>query len=242
MASYIARVVQDGAVTDIETTRRHDGSRDDISGAVDGSLRQDVSYLGSLLGRVLRESGGDELFQAVEDVRAAVIAAYEGADGASLDDAQRLVDALDQGLAEQVARAFTCYFHLSNLAEEHHRVRVLRRRGSEASAAGDSVSATLRQLTEEVGAEEASKRLDALRFHPVLTAHPTEARRRAVASSIRRISDLMTDRDRLENDVAVAEAERRLLEEVDTLWRTSPIRTTRPTPLDEVRTAMSIFD
>lgn len=242
MASYIARVVQDGAVTDIETTRRHDGSRDDISGAVDGSLRQDVSYLGSLLGRVLRESGGDELFQAVEDVRAAVIAAYEGADGASLDDAQRLVDALDQGLAEQVARAFTCYFHLSNLAEEHHRVRVLRRRGSEASAAGDSVSATLRQLTDEVGADEASKRLDALRFHPVLTAHPTEARRRAVASSIRRISDLMIDRDRLENDVAVAEAERRLLEEVDTLWRTSPIRTTRPTPLDEVRTAMSIFD
>lgn len=237
------RIVHNGAVTDIETSRRADGSsRDDIRGAVDGDLRGDVSFLGSLLGRVLRESGSDDLFRDVEAVRAAVIAAYEGAGGASLDDAQTIVDGLDQERAEQVARAFTCYFHLSNLAEEHHRVRVLRRRGSAQRTASDSVADTLQQLVAEVGADEASKRLSDLRFHPVLTAHPTEARRRAVASTIRRISDLMDERDRLQNDIAVIEAERRLLEEVDTLWRTSPLRTTRPTPLDEVRTAMSVFD
>lgn len=76
----------------------------------------------------------------------------------------------------------------------------------------------------------------------MLTAHPTEARRRAVTTGVRRITDLIDERDRAKNATARAENERRLLEEITTLLRTSPLRTTRPTPLDEVRTAMSVFD
>ncbi|ROQ39718.1 phosphoenolpyruvate carboxylase type 1 [Frondihabitans sp. PhB188] len=228
-------------MTTFEGARRQPGSsRDDIREAVDAHLREDVSYLGNLLGRVLRESGGEGLFADVERVRLAVIGAYEGQE--AVETAQGFVDDLDQERAEQVARAFTCYFHLSNLAEEHHRVRVLKRRGSAAGDASDSLPATLDQLTEEVGAEAAADRLQNLRFQPVLTAHPTEARRRAVASAIRRISDLLEARDSSQNDIETGDIERRLLEEVDTLWRTSPIRTTRPTPLDEVRTAMNVFD
>ncbi len=230
-------------MTTIEGSRRSDGaSRDEIRGAVDSRLREDVSFLGNLLGRVLRESGGPELFDDVEAVRAAVIGAYEGSGEASLERARELVDALSHDRAEQVARAFTCYFHLSNLAEEHHRVRVLKRRASTEGPASDSLPATLDVLRQEVGQDAAAERLRTLRFHPVLTAHPTEARRRAVASTIRRISDLLDERDRAENDVTTSETERRLLEDIDTLWRTSPLRTTRPTPLDEVRTAMSVFD
>lgn len=233
-------------MTTLEGSRRFDGSRDDIRGAVDADLREDVSFLGNLLGRVLTESGGEELFRDVERVRLAVIDAYEGQGEDSLARAQQLVEALDHHRAEQVARAFTCYFHLSNLAEEHHRVRVLKRRGSSGGDASDSLPDTIAQLVDEVGAEEASRRLAELRFQPVLTAHPTEARRRAVASTIRRISDLLDERDAnavtSTNDIARADTERRLLEEIDTLWRTSPLRTTRPTPLDEVRTAMNIFD
>lgn len=230
-------------MTVFEGARRGDGhSREDVRGAVDASLREDVSYLGNLLGRVLTESGGADLLADVERVRRSVIAAYEGDADASVEAAQQHIDSLDQERAEEVARAFTCYFHLSNLAEEHHRVRVLRRRGSTAGSASDSLTATLDLLTDEVGADQAAERLQNLRFQPVLTAHPTEARRRAVASGIRRISDLLEARDRSENDVETAAVERRLLEEIDTLWRTSPIRTTRPTPLDEVRTAMNIFD
>jgi phosphoenolpyruvate carboxylase len=98
-------------------------------------------------------------------------------------------------------------------------------------------------LTHEVGADEALSRLRALEFHPVLTAHPTEARRRAVASTIRRISELLADHDDPRfGGLVRAENERRLLAEIDTLWRTAPLRATRPTPLDEVRTAMNIFD
>ncbi len=212
---------------------------------MDGALRADVGLLGSLLGRVLTEAGGPDLLSDVERLRSLVIDAFEGQNNASIEDAESLVESFTPERAEQVARAFTCYFHLSNLAEEHHRVRVIRSR--EVTGAGDSASDSLQgavlRVIEEVGREEASERLRKLRFHPVLTAHPTEARRRAVASAIRRISDALEEHDSAPaGSPAHAEAERRLVEEIDVLWRTSPLRATRPTPLDEVRTAMNIFD
>ncbi|RFA13981.1 phosphoenolpyruvate carboxylase [Subtercola boreus] len=231
-----------------------DQTRRDIRDEVDEDLRSDVRRLGALLGRVLTEAGGDDLLRDVEALRALTIAAYESnaqggaadasAGTVSIEDAERLVDSFTPERAEQVARAFTCYFHLSNLAEEHHRVRVLRARdGAGDTVVTDSLPGAIEQLVAEVGTEEAAERLRGLRFHPVLTAHPTEARRRAVASGIRRISELLEHRDQLrQGTLTTAENDRRLLEEIDVLWRTSPLRTTRPTPLDEVRTAMSIFD
>ena len=221
---------------------RFESARTDISGAVDAELRGDVGYLGNLLGRVLQESGHEQLFEDVEALRTAVIAAYERADEESHAAVERLVAGFSPERAELVARAFTCYFHLANLAEEHHRVRVLRHRGDSHGAPGDGLGATLAALADELGADDAADVLAGLRFHPVLTAHPTEARRRAVATAIRRVGALLDDRDAAENSVALAENERRLLEEIETLWRTNPLRTTRPTPLDEVRTAMSVFD
>ncbi|PZF59566.1 phosphoenolpyruvate carboxylase [Curtobacterium sp. MCSS17_008] len=229
-------------MTAIDGSTRHGRARDDVSGAVDSDLRADVRYLGNLLGRVLRETGGDDLLHDVESLRAAVIDAYEGSDAEGAARAEAVVAGMSAERAEAVAQAFTTYFHLTNLAEEHHRVRVLRARGDDGGLAGDSFPATYASLVEQVGADEAASRLADLRFHPVLTAHPTEARRRAVTTAVRRITDLIDERDRARNATARAENERRLLEEITTLLRTSPLRTTRPTPLDEVRTAMSVFD
>ncbi|UBQ03901.1 phosphoenolpyruvate carboxylase [Curtobacterium sp. TXMA1] len=229
-------------MTAIDGSTRHGRARDDVSGAVDSDLRADVRYLGNLLGRVLRETGGDELLHDVESLRAAVIDAYEGSDSEGAARAEAIVAGMSAERAEAVAQAFTTYFHLTNLAEEHHRVRVLRARGDDGGLPGDSFPATYASLVEQVGADEAAARLADLRFHPVLTAHPTEARRRAVTTAVRRITDLIDERDRSRNATARAENERRLLEEITTLLRTSPLRTTRPTPLDEVRTAMSVFD
>ncbi|WP_066521133.1 phosphoenolpyruvate carboxylase [Curtobacterium ammoniigenes] len=221
---------------------RFDRARTDISGAVDAELRGDVGYLGNLLGRVLQESGHDGLYQDVEALRTAVIAAYERDADAAFADVEQVVASFSPERAELVARAFTCYFHLANLAEEHHRVRVLRHRGDSHGLPGDGLGATLVALREQLGDAAADAALAGLRFHPVLTAHPTEARRRAVATAIRRVGELLDERDSSENSIALAENERRLLEEIETLWRTDPLRTTRPTPLDEVRTAMSVFD
>jgi phosphoenolpyruvate carboxylase len=229
-------------MTAIDGATRFGRARDDVSGAVDNDLRADVRYLGNLLGRVLRETGGDDLLRDVESLRAAVIDAYEGGDVDGAARAESVVAGFSAERAEQVARAFTAYFHLVNLAEEHHRVRVLRQRGDDGGKPGDSFPATFHELVDQLGADEAAARLEGLRFHPVLTAHPTEARRRAVTTGVRRITDLIDERDRTKNATARAENERRLLEEIATLLRTSPLRTTRPTPLDEVRTAMSVFD
>jgi len=214
--------------------------------AVPDALRADVRLLGELLGRVLKEAGGQSLLDDVERLRALTIGAYEGDPAASIEDAEALVESFTMQRAEHVARAFTCYFHLVNLAEERHRVRMLLQRDSgvrNPDRPAESFASALAALTEEVGDDEARRRLSELEFRPVLTAHPTEARRRAVASAIRRISELIAEHDdpRL-GTTARAENERRLLAEIDTLWRTAPLRANRPSPLDEVRTAMNIFD
>lgn len=210
-------------------------------------LRNDVRMLGEFLGRVIRESGGDDLFDDVERVRALTIRAHDEQDLSALTEAEELVGSFSIERAQQVARAFTCYFHLANLAEEHHRVRVLRAREAELPAGelmqDDSLPAAIDALAGEVGRDEALRRLQELEFRPVLTAHPTEARRRSVSRAIRRISDLLAERDALAaGGTSRAENDRRILEEIDTLWRTSPLRAQKPTVLDEVRTVMNVFD
>jgi phosphoenolpyruvate carboxylase len=209
-----------------------------------GPLRADVRLLGELLGQVLQEYGGPDLLGDVERLRAVTIHAHGEVGEAALDQAEEIVASFTPTRAEEVARAFTCYFHLVNLAEEYHRVRALRARGSEPPGkAEESLPAAITALAGEVGEEEAARRLAAIEFRPVLTAHPTEARRRAVASAIRRISVLVAERDdnRL-GPAALDDNRRRLLGEIDGLWRTAQLRTHKPSPLDEVRTALGIFD
>ncbi|WP_217617403.1 phosphoenolpyruvate carboxylase, partial [Cellulomonas sp. GbtcB1] len=77
---------------------------------------------GEFLGRVICESGGDDLFDVVERVRALTIRAHDEQDLSAHTEAEELVGSFSIGRAQQAARAFTCYFHLANLAEEHHRV------------------------------------------------------------------------------------------------------------------------
>lgn len=213
-------------------------------------MRADVRMLGALLGQVLRECGSPGLFDDVERLRLASIQAYEehaSEAGGAFERAAEIADSFTIERADEVARAFTCYFHLVNLAEEHQRVRVLRERtgrpdDSSRSASG-TVAAAYAQLRREVGDDEAQRRLEELRFHPVFTAHPTEARRRAVSGSIRRLSELLSEHDAASADGAEERrAKRRMLEEVDTLWRTAPLRAEKPSPTDEVRTVMSVFD
>ncbi|MGO2745476.1 phosphoenolpyruvate carboxylase [Microbacterium sp.] len=218
-------------------------------------MRADVRMLGALLGQVLRECGSPGLFEDVERLRLATIQAYEEATSPAtgaetlgteaFERATEIAESFTIERADEVARAFTCYFHLVNLAEEHQRVRVLRERAGRPGGddATDTVAAAYAQLRREVGDDEAKRRLGDLRFHPVFTAHPTEARRRAVSGSIRRLSELLGEHDAA--SVGGAEehrANRRMLEEVDTLWRTAPLRAQKPSPTDEVRTVMSVFD
>jgi phosphoenolpyruvate carboxylase len=204
-------------------------------------LRRDVRMLGSLLGQVIADSGGARLLRDVEKLRGLVIRARD--DGRYERDAESLVASWPLERAEMVARAFTCYFHLANLAEEHHRARVIRERDRGATPMSESLAATVVELRPKLGRKRFDELVEHLRVHPVFTAHPTEARRRAVVTAIRRVGEQMEKLDdpRI-SDPERREAERRLVEEVDSLWRTAQVRSAHVTPLDEVRSLMAIFD
>src|SRR5215510_4223124 len=112
------------------------------------SMRRDVRLLGDLLGEAIRDTGGQELLDDVERLRRAVIAARAGAepaDGAAASEIAALVAGWPLGRAELVAKAFTVYFHLTNLAEERHRVRTLLGQADLVQVKGDSEGGAGRQ-------------------------------------------------------------------------------------------------
>jgi phosphoenolpyruvate carboxylase len=200
-------------------------------------LRRDVRLLGKLLGRVIAEQGGEDLLADVERLRKGVIAARRGE--VPGDEITALTDGWEIDRAVQVARAFTCYFHLANLAEEHYRIRILRQRDTADAVQRESLA----EAVQELGRDRVAELVEDLELHPVLTAHPTEARRRAVVTAIQRVSGQLTEYNMPGRGASErAEHERRLLEEIDLLWRTAQLRNTKLDPLDEVRTAMAAFD
>jgi phosphoenolpyruvate carboxylase len=210
------------------------------------ALRADVRLLGDTLGEVLKEYGGKGLLADVESLRELAIAAH-GEDKVKADEAaakaQALVESWSVERAEGVGRAFTIYFHLVNAAEEHHRIRSLRAADIDKEGPPGALAKAIADVSAELGSESTRGLVAGLEFRPVLTAHPTEARRRAVVNGIRRIADLLQRHDDPRLGASeVAEARRLLLEQVDVLWRTAPLRERRPGPLDEVRSAMSAFD
>src|ERR1700761_914157 len=211
-------------------------------------MRRDTRLLGDILGEVISESAGPGLLADVERLRHAVIDARSAADRGSAqaaaagDEIMALVSAWPWERAEQVARAFTVYFHLVNLAEEEQRVRALRQRDSGARPPRESLADAVNRLTAEGGAEYLNQLLAGLRVHPVFTAHPTEARRRAVVASLRRVNELLNSIDDQRTGAAqLAEERRKLREEVDLLWKTAQLRVAGMSPADEVRSVMTAF-
>ncbi|HEY1915703.1 MAG TPA: phosphoenolpyruvate carboxylase [Streptosporangiaceae bacterium] len=213
---------------------------------VPGRMRHDVRLLGDLLGEVLREYGGEDLLADVERLRHAVIEVRRSGGPDAGDQIAALVASWPLDRAELVARAFTVYFHLANLAEEHQRIRTLLERATGQTPLRESLALAVTRIRDtggEAGASQLTTLLAGLRVHPVLTAHPTEARRRAVTAALRRIGDLLDHippaDDRSEPS---PEVRRRLREEIDLLWRTSQLRVKAMEPADEVRTVMAAFD
>ena len=209
-------------------------------------LAREVRLLGSLLGQVIVEQEGLDLLELVERVRRRTIALRHAEDAAERARLSAELDALDLPRAEALIRSFALYFQLVNLAEERHRIRTLRRR--ERAARGgildDSVAEAVRRIWRTGRrVEDIVELVGRLEIGPVLTAHPTEARRRTLLVALRRCHRLVErlDDPRLTHDEDL-DIRRRLREEITLLWRTADLRSVAPTPLDEVRTAMTYFD
>lgn len=207
------------------------------------ALTRDVGLLGVALATVIEEAGGPGLVSDVDRLRDATTALR----AAPTDENRRAVVDIVSGFsserAEDVARAFTIYFQLINIAEERSRVRYLAEESRRSWPVADSLAAAVADVREREGDEELARLLDELEVMPVLTAHPTEARRRAVVETLKMIAEELAvlDDPRISRSQE-SEASRRLLEQVAVLWSTDQLRIQRPTPLDEVRATLALFD
>ncbi len=208
-------------------------------------LSATIRLLGDLLGEVISEQESPAVFEAEERIRALAKARRAGDDSAG-GRLAAAVAALAVDTARAVASAFNLYFDLINLAEESQRVSALRQRERDRhpAPAGESVSETIGILKERgVTFEQMKDLLDNLAIELVLTAHPTEAKRRTLLSKLERVAGLvrvLREGDPLPREHAEAVANLRA--EITSLWLTDPARTTRPAVTDEVRTTLYFVD
>jgi phosphoenolpyruvate carboxylase len=216
-------------------------------------LRRDVRSLGTLLGEVLREQAGEELFSHVEALRQGTIrrrdaeargAAEEGARLAAA--ALELVHSLPVERAILLTRAFAFYFELINLAETNHRKRrrmALRLTGGAGKQRGSLAGTLCAMRRVGISADEALEWLRRVLIVPVFTAHPTEAARRSVMFKRRRIGEFLAELDRIPlPEQELARLEQLVLAEITSLWQTDEVRSRRPTVYDEIKMGLDYYD
>jgi phosphoenolpyruvate carboxylase len=219
-------------------------------------LRRDVRSLGMLLGRVLREQGGEALFDRVEALRTAMIAHRDAVlspgrptddteDRERMDAAASSIREMEVGEAHGVTKAFATYFDLTNLAETNHRKR--RRRAADAATDRPADRGTLRGTVarfREAGLDREEVLAAIARIHitPVFTAHPTEVSRRTVLFKHRRISRHLEVLDRLPlSGREAGDRAEEILAEITALWQTDEVRHRTPTVQDEVRMGLDYY-
>ncbi len=206
-------------------------------------LRRDVRMLGDLLGSVITEQAGSSALVLVEEVRQLARARRAGTSGAEAELAKKIVG-LTEAETRVVARAFSVFLDMSNMAEDRHRVRVLRQREADKAPEpiSESIGAAISQLKREgFTANQVQFALNQLQIELVFTAHPSEAKRRAIRAKLRRMRHCLQELDRA--DLLPRERLRltdRLQTELSILWQTEFVRPTRPTVLQEVERGLSI--
>jgi phosphoenolpyruvate carboxylase len=217
-------------------------------------LRRDVRSLGRLLGEVLKEQVGDQLFSAVEELRLLLIEHRElhAQPGHDVENVQRLIERaetivsrLDIAEAHQMAKAFAIYFELTNLAETNHRKR--RRRAAQTSpellAQPGSFLGTLRRMRDAgITQQQALEWLAKIEVILVFTAHPTEVARRTVLFKRQRIATELEQLDRLPLTERESEQhEQAIIAEITALWETDEVRRRQPRVRDEIRMGLDYY-
>lgn len=208
-------------------------------------LRRDVRFLGNILGEVLVHQGGRELLDHVEKIREMSKALRAEFMPELYEEFVTTIRTLKPNIRHQVIRAFAIYFQLVNIAEQNHRIR--RKRDYERSAGEavqpGSIESVVQDLKEKnIPVEEIVEMLGDISLELVMTAHPTEATRRAVLDIHKRIADEVIEMDNPTLTYREREKLRdQLLNEVLMLWQTDELRDRKPTVLDEVRNGMYYF-
>jgi phosphoenolpyruvate carboxylase len=213
--------------------------------STDKQLRARVKLFGHLLGNVLLAHAGAEVYDAVEKLRTGFLELHKEEDSEKRARLMEFIDTLDEKTLTLVVRAFSTYFSLVNVAEEASQLQQRRRqlrqgnelwRGSFDSAIRDFVKMGM-------SADRLQNLLDRLAYIPVITAHPTEAKRRSILYALRRI--FLTN-EKLA-DTRLGKVQRQaVIDELETqihiLWRTNEIRESRPQVSDEIKNGLYYFN
>jgi len=221
------------STTKIKKTKTTKGGGD-----ADLPLREDIRYLGRLLGDTIREQAGGKVFDLVERIRKSAIHYRRDHERSSLRALEKTIGALGQDDATNVVRAFSYFHHLANVAEDVHHDRV--RRGNEAQRAapvpGSIAYARARLRAANVPTRRLQAFFEQARVEPVLTAHPTEVQRKSILDRHRairaRLGARATEGPSLDED---------LRREVLVLWKTSELRAEKPTVADEIENGLAYF-
>lgn len=214
-------------------------------------LRDDIRLLGRLLGDTIREQEGEAVYEIVERIRQSSIRFHRDEDEAARRDLETTLNSLSRGRTNQIIRAYSYFSHLANLAEDQHHVRRSRAHamaGAHAAVAPAPREGTIGRalkLAREAGISQAELQAFFAKalVCPVLTAHPTEVRRKSTIDREMEIALLLAHRDRQhltpEEKASTEEALRRA---ILTLWQTSILRRTRLKVIDEVVNGLSYYD
>jgi phosphoenolpyruvate carboxylase len=211
----------------------------DHADEADRALRDDIRFLGQLLGESLARQESAHLLDLVESIRTESKAALS--DPAARRRLGETLAGLDVETGTLLARAFVAYFHLANIAEQVHRADELTQRSHVATSALErTIDDLIEMRCDPATLAEVVGNMD---VRPVLTAHPTESSRRSVLRHRRRVATLLQQRiDPRSSDADRQRAGRHLADVIDLLWQTEEVRRERPTPFDEARATLFYLD
>jgi phosphoenolpyruvate carboxylase len=208
-------------------------------------LREDIRLLGRILGDTVREQEGGAIFDIVERVRQTSIRFHRDGEVAARRELETILDSLTADQTLIIVRAYSYFSHLANIAEDQHHIRRNRAHVIAGSAPRAGTLANALKRARQAGLDNKSLRafFDGALMSPVLTAHPTEVRRKSMLTREIEIAELIDQRQRMEaNAPELAETEERLRQAVLTLWRTSMLRPSRLKVIDEVANGLSYYD
>ena len=213
----------------------------------DEQLRARVKLLGNLLGNVLLSQAGAKVYDSVEKLRLGFIELHKEDDDKKRAQMMSMIESLDAKTLSQVVRAFSTYFSLVNIAEEasqhQQRREQLKHRTIENPlwiGSFDSVLGDFKNL--EMNSAQLQNLLNRLAYIPVITAHPTEAKRRSVLYALRRIFLANENLNLADlNEAQIKEVTDELEAQIQILWRTDEVRETRPQVRDEIKNGLYYF-
>ncbi|KDP94500.1 phosphoenolpyruvate carboxylase [Brevundimonas sp. EAKA] len=210
--------------------------------AADDALREEVRLLGGILGEVIRQEGGQDLFDHVEAVRQASVAYHRDPASHPAKRLEKLLTAMTVDQAAGLAHGFALFSLLANIAED----RATRRRAQDQVVAGarpDTPEGALQRLAEQKVDKAAVRALlDEALVSPVLTAHPSEVRRKSVIDRIAAVSDMLAACDKAGDACSAAQINQPLRRQIVILWATRLVRTQGLVVQDEIDTVVSFLD